>query len=73
LPTKGRCKTCPHIYANNTDGSSCDRRGFLTPSRKTGQACPEFNEGNVPPLVERSFLGGNPALKICGYQIKPFG
>jgi len=38
-----------------------------------GQACPEFNDGNVPPLVERGFVGGNPALKICGYPIKAFG
>jgi len=65
LPTKGRSWTCPCIYANNTDG-----RGFPTLSRKAGQACPEFNEGNVPPIVERSFIGGNPRH---GYPIKAFG
>src|SRR3990172_2104985 len=53
-PKQSKCEIASLTLAMTKRELDCfteyiDRRGFQTPHPVAGQACPEFNEGNVPP------------------------
>src|SRR3989304_10562557 len=54
-PKQSKCEIASLTLAMTKRESDCfteyiDRWGFQTPHPVAGQACPEFNEGNVPPI-----------------------
>src|SRR3972149_8560698 len=74
-PKQSKCEIASLTLAMTKRESDCfteyiDRWGFQTPHPVAGQACPEFNEGNVPPAGSANVFAMT--IRHCGNQIASY-